>query len=97
MVARIVDQIGQAAESGPTALAQSTSDSKAVTEDRPDDRPLRVAASSGPADENAQVPSDSQVLLQSNKVDNAVQHDVEEGEEVFPQASRRSHGRALPR
>jgi hypothetical protein len=97
MVARIVDQIGQAAEAGLTDSTQSTSDSKAVSEDRPNDQPLRVAAGSGLADENLQVPSDSQVLLQSNKVHHAAQHDAEEGEEVFSQASRRSHGGALPR
>ena len=97
MVASIVDQIGQAAEAGPTDSTQSSSDSKTVSEDRPDDQPLRVAATSGPADENVQVPSDSPVLLQSNKVDHAVQHDLEEGEEVFAQSSRRSHGGALPR
>ena len=96
MIASIVDQIGHAAEYNPEREVGSSSDSKEVSEDRADDQPMRVAVASEPTDENSHDTSDHQVLLQSNKEDTALQHDVAERVEVLPKLSRRTHGGALP-
>jgi hypothetical protein len=96
MVAGVVDKIGEAAQSAPTSAIQSASDSKALIESHADEQPLRVAGASPSSGENVQEPADSQVLLQSNKVDAAAQHDPAEGEEGLSKSSRRSHGGALP-
>ena len=96
MIASIVDQIGQVAESDPATEVGSSSDSKELNEDRVDDQPLRVAVASESVDENSQDTSDRQVLLQSNKENTALQHDVAEGEEASTKSSRRFHGGALP-
>jgi hypothetical protein len=96
MIASIVDQIGHAAEFDPASEVGSSNDSKEVNKDRADDEPMRVAAASKHADENSHDTSDHQVLVQGNKEDTALQHDVTEGVEVLPKSSRRSHGGALP-
>jgi hypothetical protein len=97
MVAKVVDHIGRAAESMAAEPEKSANDSKEVTEGRRDDEPVRVAAGATPPDENSQEASESRVLLQSNKVDSAMQHDVAGSEEALSKSSRRSHGGALPR
>jgi len=96
MIASIVDQIGHAAELDPASEEGSSNDSKEVNKDRADDQPMRVAATSEHADENSHDTPDHQVLLQSNKENTALQHDVAERVEVLPKSSRRSHGGALP-
>ena len=96
MIASIVDQIGHAAETNPASEVGSSNDSKEVNIDRADAQPMRVAATPEHADENSHDTPDHQVLLQSNKADTALQHDVAEGIEVLPKSSRRLHGGALP-
>ena len=96
MIASIVDQIGDVAEAGPASEVESSSDSKEVNEDRADDQPMPVAGGHRDADENSHDTPDHQVLLQSNKENIALQHDLAEGEEVLHKSSRRSHGGALP-
>jgi hypothetical protein len=96
MIASIIDTIGCPTELNPAGSLQSSSDSKELPESRADDQPLRVAANSVAEDANAREPADPQVLVQSNKVDTATQHDPTEGDEAFPKSSRRSHGGALP-
>ena len=97
MIAGIVDQIGQAAESAVTHAEQSASDSKVLIENEPEEQSLRMAAASTPPHDNPHDTADSEVLLQGSKVNTAMQHDITESEEVVPQSSRRSHGGALPR
>jgi hypothetical protein len=97
MVARIVDQIGRAAESSATQAEQSLSDSKELIEDHAADQPTRVAVLSEATDEIAHECTESKVLVQGNKVDSASQHDLKEAEEALPKSSRRAHGGALPR
>jgi len=97
MVARIVDQIGRAADTALTEAEQSRSDSKALSESRSEDASLRVAAAPDIADENPREALDSQVLLHSNRVNDAPQHDRTEAEGALPKSNRRGHGGALPR
>jgi hypothetical protein len=97
MVASIVDKIGDSAEASARDLAQSSSDSKEVSECGADDQSARGAAAASLVDESGHEPSESQVLLQSSKVDVATQHDLKEGEEEVSKSLRRSHGGALPR
>jgi hypothetical protein len=104
MIAQVVDQIGQtartASEDPPvseTHVSENTSDPKSVTPEnaRPDES---SAALSPPdqVDENPAQVLSTQVLLQSNKEDTAVQRDVAEVPDKSEQSSRRSHGGALP-
>ena len=96
MIASIVDKIGEVAEAGPASAVQSASDSKEVNEDHADDQPLPVAAAASETNKSIHEESESQVLLQSNKENVAMQHDPAEGEEASHKSSRRLHGRALP-
>jgi hypothetical protein len=57
---------------------------------------LPVTAAASETNKNIHEGSDSQVLLQSNKENVAMQHDPAEGEEASHKSSRRLHGRALP-
>jgi hypothetical protein len=96
MVAHVVEQIGEAAQYAPTPSIESASDSNEVTGSQPDGRPVRVAAQQDAVIGNADKAQSAKVLLQSSKVDTAMQHDVAEGEPAEIKSSRRSHGRALP-
>jgi len=96
MVANIVNQIGDAAQASSPPPPQTASDSNTLIENRPDDQQGHVTADSSAPGESAHEPSDSQVLLQSSKVDAAPQRDVAEAEEALPKLSRRLHGGALP-
>jgi hypothetical protein len=104
MIAQVVDQIGQSAQTASddppvseTHVSENTSDPKSVTPEnaRPDES---SAALSPPdqVDENPAQVLSTQVSLQSNKEDTAVQRDVTEVPDKSEQSSRRSHGRALP-
>ena len=96
MVANIVNQIGEVAHVSPPPSPQTASDSNTLIENRPDDQPGHIIADSSAPGESAHEPSDSQVLLQSSRVDAAPQRDVAEAEEALPKSSRRLHGGALP-
>jgi len=97
MIARIVDTIGEATQPSSGDELQTTSDSKELNEARLDDQPTQVVAPAEQLGESPQDIADSQVLLQSNRVDIAMQHDPAEGEEASLKSSPPSHGRALPR
>jgi Protein of unknown function (DUF3306) len=96
MVANIVNQIGEVAHVSPPPSSQTASDSNTLIENRPDDQPGHIIADSSAPGESAHEPSDSQVLLQSSRVDAAPQRDAAEAEEALPKSSRRLHGGALP-
>jgi Protein of unknown function (DUF3306) len=105
MIAQVVEQIGEAArtnaeeERPPDAEEPNNSDaSETVTASEPQGRtltenenaPLRTA-------EIAAEELDGQVLLRSNKEDDAAQRDVTEDLKNAKQSSHRIHGSALPR
>ena len=105
MIAQVVDQIGEAArtkvdeERAPaTELADNSDASEMAAGARKqnstlperDDAPVHTA-------EIAADSSGTQVLLQSNKEDDAVQRDVTEDVKKTKQSSQRTHGGALPR
>jgi len=101
MIAQVVRQIGEAAQpASPEAtpahaeVAENSSDSNVISvQTRVHNRP---AGTDQAGADSAQILG-SQVMLQSNTEDNAVQHDPAEAQEKPQQLSRRSHGGALPR
>jgi hypothetical protein len=85
MVAQVIRQIGQAAQ--PDAeVAENSNDSSAIN-----------TTDEAPAEEGTAQTLGNQVVLQSNKEDNAVQRDLTEAQEKPQQLSYRSHGGALPK
>lgn len=94
MVASIVDKMGEIAD---VQTEQSSSDSKQLSARAAPDESSHTVAATDVAEESGHESSDDQGLLQGNKVDNALQHDVAESEEASAKSSRRSHGGALPR
>jgi hypothetical protein len=96
MVAQIVDQIGQAAQSA-AAQEQSPSKSKEVGEVGPVDERMQVVNASEVAPDTPAAALDSGAPVQSNNDVIAPQHDLEEGERAPEQVTRRIHGGALPR
>jgi Protein of unknown function (DUF3306) len=96
MVASIMEKVEEVAEAGRTPSEQSASNSKRLSESGAADESLRHVPACGVAEETGHQPADDQVILQGNKVDTAVQHDVAESQEALPKSSRRAHGGALP-
>jgi hypothetical protein len=100
MIANLVDRIGEAAQgSSPErdAAAQTLGDSNVLGGGDADDGGTRIAAAPDQDVERGAEVSESQVLLQSNKEDVAMQRDATEGVETTKQSSSRIHGSALPR
>jgi len=104
MIARVVGEIGKAAQpdeagtaGSPTENAENLNDSKVIE----DDQGVAGASDSDAAEEEQkQNPAQdlgNQVLLQRNKEDIAPQHDVTEAQEKPKQLPQRLHGGALPR
>ena len=104
MIARVVGEIGKAAQpdeagtaGSPTENAENLNDSKVIE----DDQGVGGASDSDAAEEEQkQNPAQdlgNQVLLQRNKEDIAPQHDVTEAQEKPKQLPQRLHGGALPR
>ena len=104
MIARVVGEIGKAAQpkeagtaASPTENAENLNDSKVIE----DDQGTAGASDSDAAEEeqkqNPAQNSGDQVLLQCNTEDIAPQHDVTEAQEKPKQLSHRLHGGALPR
>lgn len=93
LIARVVDQIGEAARS-QAAEAESPHDSNTL-----DVRERGEQVASGPLPANERIPDEvrEQVLVQSNKEDDAAQRDVAEDVTEARQSSHRGHGGALPR
>ena len=89
MVAQVIRQIGQAVQPEAEVAENSNDPSVINTTDQ--------VPAADPADENAAQTLGSQVVLQSNKEDNAMQHDLTEAQEKPQQLSHRSHGGALPK
>ena len=104
MIAQVVDQIGEAArnkaEEERPSRAEEPNNSDASETMTASERQERML----PESENASLRTaeiaaeglDSQVVLQGNKDDDAVQRDVAEVKET-KQSSQRTHGSALPR
>jgi hypothetical protein len=97
MIAKVIDSVGQAAQSAETEIAQNLKDSNAMAPAEHDDgdEPT-TSAPDHPSEPAAENPG-KQVLLQSNKDDAAMQRDLAEGAEQAKQSSPRTHGGALPR
>jgi hypothetical protein len=104
MIARVVGEIGKAAQpdeagmaASRTENAENLNDSKVIE----DDQGVGGASDSDAAEEEQkQNPAQdlgNQVLLQRNKEDIAPQHDVTEAQEKPKQLPQRLHGGALPR
>jgi hypothetical protein len=107
MIAKVVDSIGGQAkkavtESAPETpeIAQDANDSSQIGSDRRDQASPqaspRGASGADLTEENPAQNLDSQVLLQSNTDDGAMQDDVTEIVEKPKQIVRRIHGGALP-
>lgn len=104
MIARVVGEIGRAAQSDeanatglPATDAGNLSDTKVIESD---ESAAEVSDSDAAKEEQKQNPAQvlgDQVLLQGNKQDIALQHDVTEAQEKPKQLSHRFHGGALPR
>ena len=104
MIAQVIDQIGEAArpqvaEAQPESaeLPQNSNDSSVVSTSEPNEEapapaPLALEKGEIPAEEPG-----NQVLLHSNKEDDAVQRDLAEDVKKTKQLSQRTHGTALPR
>jgi Protein of unknown function (DUF3306) len=97
MIARIVDQIGEAAKAPAPQAEQSASNSKQLSEAGVEDQPPQAVAAVDVAGESGHEAAEDQVLLQGNNENTALQHDVAETEQALPKSSRRAHGGALPR
>jgi hypothetical protein len=105
MIAQIVDSIGEAArpqvaEAGAPGMdgSENSNASNVVGAAEHEDGALNEGASgAGHADEGAAENLGNQVLLHSNKDDDAVQRDVTEDPKKTKQSSYRIHGAALPR
>jgi len=98
MIARVVDQIGEAARAETAEVQESARDSNALSATGQDNESAKPSASA-PAlpRENVAADSGSEVLLQSSKEDDAAQRDVPEDQTKRKQFSQRTHGSALPR
>jgi hypothetical protein len=100
MIANLVDKIGEAAQGHSPehdAAAQTLGDSNVLGDSDADDGGTRIATAPDQDAERSAGVSQSQVLLQSNKEDVAMQRDATEGVETTKQSSPRIHGSALPR
>jgi hypothetical protein len=98
MIARVVDQIGEAGHAEMAEVRESARDSNALSATGQNNVSAKPSAST-PAlpHENAAADSGSEVVLQSSKEDDAAQRDVAEEETKRKQFSQRTHGSALPR
>ncbi len=98
MIARVVDQIGESVRHEVAEESESSHDYSAVSAAEEN---LTAAgetpSESAPSAKSAAEEEGNQVLLQSNKEDDAVQHDIREGPDNKNQSSQRTHGGALPR
>lgn len=102
MIAEVVDQIGQAAKpAAPEAVtepapAENANKSNALTAEMDKKNTVEACTlADEPKQNDAQLPG-NQALLQGNKEDVAMQHDVTQEQEKSRQFSHRSHGGALP-
>jgi hypothetical protein len=93
MVAQVVRQIGEAAQPNPS---ESTS-GQVETAENSGDSGARAKTAQDPQDEKPAQTLGEQVMLQSNKEDNALQHDPREAQEKPKQFAHRGHGGALPK
>jgi hypothetical protein len=105
MIGEIVDTIGRSAQpgvpepaTGHAEVPENSSVSSPVERPGRDELPPAAAVSARPAAADGIVEDfGPEVLVQSNKVDLAAQHDAAESNETVTEMPRRSHGRALPR
>jgi Protein of unknown function (DUF3306) len=102
MIAGIVERIGEAArpavaEAAPESGDVSNDSSAIGPAESKDERPAQVASLSDHAGEKPAEVLGSQVMLQGNTGDTAMQREVAETPEKPEQLSRRTHGGALPR
>jgi hypothetical protein len=104
MIASVIDSIGTTAHpaapeeaSARDCEARSASDSSALEASDTDVDPVQMAAAPGAPVATDREISKDEVLLQSNKVIAALQHDPAEGQSESQQLSRSTHGGALPR
>ena len=97
MIAKVIDGIGQAAQPAEVEVAQNSNDSNVMkpADQKTGDEQLAPTPDQ-PSGTTAENPG-TQVLLQGNKEDVAVQYDAAEGVEKTKQSSLRIHGSALPR
>ncbi len=98
MIARVVDQIGEAARAETAEVQESARDSNALSATGQNNESAKQSAST-PAlpRENAAADSGNKVMLQSSKEDDAVQREITEDQLKRKQFSQRTHGSALPR
>jgi len=98
MIARVVDQIGEAARAETAEVQESARDSNALSASEQNNESAKQSAST-PAlpRENAAADSGNKVMLQSSKEDDAVQREIPEDQLKRKQFSQRTHGSALPR
>jgi len=98
MIARVVDQIGEAARAEMAEVQESARDSNALSASEQNNESAKQSAST-PAlpRENAAADSGSEVVLQSSKGDDAAQRDITEDQSKRKQFSQRTHDSALPR
>lgn len=104
MIARVVGEIGKAAQPDEAGTAGLSADSAENLNDsnvmQGDQSIVGASDSDLTEDEQKQNPAQElgdQVLLQRDKDNTALQHDVTEAEEKPKQLSHRVHGGALPR
>jgi hypothetical protein len=104
MIARVVDEIGQAAQptdAGPAALptdvAENSNHSKEIAEEVAAETVPRAEALEEEERQNSAQALGDQVLVRRNIEDTAPQHDASEAQEKPKQSSYRTHGSALPR
>ena len=103
MIAEVVDQIGQAAKPvGPATTEGSVEEAEnsnhsneIIADDSGESTPQERLAAEEAKQNPAQVLG-GQVLLQSDREDIAMQHDLTEEQEKPKQFTRRTHGGALP-
>jgi hypothetical protein len=105
MIAQVVDQIGEAARTRvdeqrePAIEMANNSDASKIAAIAPEQKGA-LPEDEHPVVQTAELAAenlDTEVLLQSNKEDDAVQRDVTEEVKKTKQTSHRAHGGALPR
>ena len=98
MIAQVVDQIGKAGQPKVSEVSENVHDSNTVSgNESKDEAPAQIASTPNPTLEIAAEKLENEVLLQSNKEDDAVQRDLAQDQEKTKQLSQRIHGTALPR
>jgi Protein of unknown function (DUF3306) len=93
MVAQIVKQIGEAAQQSPSDDVRGQVE---TAENSGDSGAQAKTAQASQNEKSAQIVAE-QVVLQSNKENNASQHDLTEAQEKPKQFAHRGHGGALPK